>query len=63
MVLSHIEDIPSHYLFIKNMLEGGLKQIAVLGTMHKALAVLDIQHPTQVGLTILLWRRLRVKIN
>lgn len=33
--ISHIEDLPSHYLFIKQLLEGGLKHIAVLGTMHE----------------------------
>lgn len=33
--LSHMEDLPSHYLFIKNMLDGGLKHIAVMGTMHE----------------------------
>lgn len=30
-----MEDLPSHYLFIKNLLEGGLKHIAVMGTMHE----------------------------
>lgn len=33
--ISHIEDLPSHYLFIKQLLEGGLKHLAVLGTMHE----------------------------
>lgn len=33
--ISHIEDLPSHYLFLKQMLEGGLKHVAVLGTMHE----------------------------
>lgn len=33
--ISHMEDLPSHYLFIKNLLEGGLKHIAVMGTMHE----------------------------
>ena len=32
---SHITDIPSHYLFIKNMIEGGLKHIVVMGSMHE----------------------------
>ena len=32
---SHIQAIPQHYTFIKNMLEGGLKHIAVMGTMHE----------------------------
>lgn len=32
---SHIEDIPKHYSFIKNMLDGGLKHIAVMGSMHE----------------------------
>lgn len=32
---SHIEDLPMHYTFIKNMIEGGCKQIAVMGTMHE----------------------------
>ena len=32
---AHIMDLPNHYSFIKNMLEGGLPQIAVMGTMHE----------------------------
>lgn len=32
---SHITDIPGHYLFIKNMIEGGLKHIVVMGSMHE----------------------------
>lgn len=32
---AHIEDLPKHYNFIKNMLESGLKQVAVLGSMHE----------------------------
>lgn len=33
--ISHIKDLPLHYSFIKQLLEGGLKRIAVLGTMHE----------------------------
>ena len=32
---AHMKDISSHYTFIKNMLDGGLKKIAVMGTMHE----------------------------
>ena len=32
---SHIVDLPQHYEFIKNMLDGGLKQIIVMGSMHE----------------------------
>ena len=32
---SHILDLPNHYTFIKNMLKGGLKRIAVMGSMHE----------------------------
>lgn len=32
---SHLMDLPNHYTFIKNMIEGGLPQIAVMGTMHE----------------------------
>lgn len=32
---SHIEDLPLHYRFISDMIEGGLKQIAVMGSMHE----------------------------
>lgn len=32
---SHIEDLPQHYTFIKTMIEGGLKQLVVMGTMHE----------------------------
>ncbi|MEI3227947.1 MAG: NAD(P)-dependent oxidoreductase [Lachnospiraceae bacterium] len=31
----HIEDLDSHYKFISNMMKGGLKQIAVMGSMHE----------------------------
>ena len=32
---NHMGDLSNHYRFIKTMLEGGLKQVAVLGTMHE----------------------------
>lgn len=32
---SHITDLPNHFTFIKNMIEGGLPQLAVMGTMHE----------------------------
>ena len=32
---SHVLDLPAHYTFIKNLLAGGLKHIAVMGTMHE----------------------------
>jgi nucleoside-diphosphate-sugar epimerase len=32
---SHIDDIPKHYAFIKKILDGGCKHIAVMGTMHE----------------------------
>lgn len=32
---SHIMDLHKHYEFIKNMMESGLKQIAVMGSMHE----------------------------
>lgn len=31
----HIEDLDSHYKFISNMMKAGLKQIAVMGSMHE----------------------------
>ena len=31
----HMEDLPLHYSFIKKMAEGGVKRIAVIGTMHE----------------------------
>lgn len=33
--LSHIDDLPKHYVFIKKMVDGGCKHIAVMGTMHE----------------------------
>lgn len=33
--ISHMEDLPSHYIFIKKLLDEGLKHISVLGTMHE----------------------------
>lgn len=32
---AHFEDLPKHYHFIKTMAESGVKQIAVMGTMHE----------------------------
>lgn len=32
---NHMGDLSSHYRFIETMLEGGLKHIAVMGTMHE----------------------------
>lgn len=32
---AHIEDLPKHFDFIKKMAEGGIKQIAVMGSMHE----------------------------
>lgn len=32
---THMQDLSSHYDFVRNMLEGGLKQIAVMGSMHE----------------------------
>ena len=32
---SHMEDLPKHYNFIKKMIDGGCKHIAVIGTMHE----------------------------
>lgn len=33
--ISHIEDLPLHYMFLHQMLNAGLKKVAVLGTMHE----------------------------
>ncbi len=32
---SHIEELSAHYTFLKNMLNGGLKHLVVMGTMHE----------------------------
>ena len=32
---AHIDDLPKHYQFIKNMIEGGVRKIAVMGSMHE----------------------------
>ena len=32
---NHLNDLPKHYAFIETMIKGGLKQVAVLGTMHE----------------------------
>ena len=32
---SHVEDLAKHYAFLEKMVLGGVKQIAVLGTMHE----------------------------
>lgn len=32
---SHLENLPKHYEFIRNMVQGGLKHLAVMGSMHE----------------------------
>lgn len=32
---AHIDDLPKHYKFIKKMADSGIKQIAVMGSMHE----------------------------
>ena len=32
---SHIVDLPNHYIFLKHMIEGGLPQLIVMGSMHE----------------------------
>ena len=32
---SHINDLPNHYGFIKKIIDGGCKQVSVMGTMHE----------------------------
>lgn len=32
---SHIMDLPNHYLFLKKMIDAGIKRVAVMGTMHE----------------------------
>lgn len=32
---AHIEDLPKHYKFLKNMMEVGVKRVAVMGSMHE----------------------------
>lgn len=32
---AHIKDLPKHYEFLKKMVEGGVKKLVVLGTMHE----------------------------
>ena len=33
--ISHLEDLPKHYLFIKAALEAGVGRVAVMGSMHE----------------------------
>lgn len=32
---SHMEDLSDHYMFLKKMIDGGLKHITVMGSMHE----------------------------
>ena len=32
---SHILELPEHYLFLKNMVQGGLQHLVAMGTMHE----------------------------
>lgn len=33
--IAHIENLPNHFLFLKNMIDDGLPQLAVMGSMHE----------------------------
>lgn len=33
--MSHVTELPSHYEFLVNMMDGGLPQLLVMGTMHE----------------------------
>lgn len=35
MSSTHLRDLPMHVSFIENMIKGGLKQVAVMGSMHE----------------------------
>ena len=32
---AHIDDLPKHYAFIKKMVDGGIQQVVVMGSMHE----------------------------
>lgn len=32
---AHVGDLSSHYAFVKNLLEGGLKNLSIMGSMHE----------------------------
>ena len=32
---THMEDLSAHFTFLKNMIEGGVKKVAIMGTMHE----------------------------
>lgn len=32
---THMEDLSAHFTFLKNMINGGVKKVAVMGTMHE----------------------------
>lgn len=32
---AHLDDLPKHYKFIENMIDSGVKQVCVLGSMHE----------------------------
>ena len=33
--LNHINDLPAHYLFLKKMVDAGIKKVCVMGSMHE----------------------------
>lgn len=33
--MKHIHNLPKHFMFIQSMLDGGIKQLAVMGSMHE----------------------------
>lgn len=32
---THIEDLPAHYDFLKKMIDAGVGQLAIMGSMHE----------------------------
>lgn len=33
--INHIQDLPEHYMFLKKIIDAGIKQVAVMGSMHE----------------------------
>lgn len=34
--VNHMQDLSNHFMFIKNLIDSGIKQVAIMGSMHEA---------------------------
>ena len=44
---AHMKDLSSHVTFLNTLIDGGLKDLSVMGTMHEAVSYTHLTLPTK----------------